>query len=179
MSELSSNIKTTFQNLLTIYRETSNLLQDAGSMLEKGGYRCWHSNPNTIGTERSYHINAPEWWITPYACRYFATEENPSEIRAVGVFFADTDVAPIDPVILAGCFRMKKNDQGEILDYDYWYLKEAWFHLVSSQKTRENLDVPKQWNFTRGKVRAVPLEDVHDQETLEQEVIEPLIAMSC
>ena len=179
MSELSKNVKTTFHNMITIYRETANLLQDADGMLEKLGYRCWHSNPNTIGTERSYQLNAPEWWITPYACRYFATAENPSEIKAIGVFFVDTEVTPIEPVILAGCFRMKKNDQGEILDYDYWYLKESWFHLVPEQELRCDLEVPGHWNFSAGKVRAVPLADVHDQQTLQQNVVEPLIAMSC
>lgn len=178
MSDLSKNIETTFQNLITIYRETANLLQDAGGMLEKLGYHCWHSNPNTIATERSYQINAPEGWITPYACRYFATSENPSEIKAVGVFFVNTEITPIEPVILLGCFRMKENDQGEILDYDYWYLKEAWFHLVDEQKLECDLDFSAHWNFSAGKVRGVPLAKIYDQQTLQQNVIEPLITMS-
>ncbi len=179
MSELSDNIKVTFQNLITIYNETSSLLQDADSMLEKVGYHCTHSNRNTIGTERSYHISYPEWWITPYACRFYATQENPDEYKAIGVFFADTDCIPIQPIVLIGCFKMKKNEQDDILPFYYWHFKEAWFHLVSTQRIEEDLDVPEKWTFSGGKVRAVLLENVDNQEKLEKRVIEPLIAMSC
>lgn len=179
MSELSDNIKTTFQNLITIYRETSNLLQDAGSMLERLGYHCIHSNTNTIGTERSYQINLPQWWMTPYACRFYATGESPAEYKAIGVFFVDTECTPIQPVVVTGCFKMKKNEEGETLPLYPWHFKEAWFHLVSTESTQEDLDVPEHWTFNGGKIRAVLLENVNDQETLEQNVVEPLIAMSC
>ncbi|GAH69105.1 unnamed protein product, partial [marine sediment metagenome] len=47
MSDLSDSIKTTFKNLITIYQETANLLEDASSILEKSGYRCVHGN--TVG----------------------------------------------------------------------------------------------------------------------------------
>jgi len=61
MSELSNNIQTTYKNVITIYQETANLLQDASSILEKDGYRCLHGN--SLGTEHSRDINNPQWWI--------------------------------------------------------------------------------------------------------------------
>ena len=48
MSKLSDNIQITYKNVITIYQETANLLQDTSSILEKSGYRCLHGN--SIGT---------------------------------------------------------------------------------------------------------------------------------
>lgn len=177
MSKQSDNIKTTFGNLVKIYQTTANLLQDAESMLERYGYHCLHGN--TLGTEQSKNINNPSWWITPFGSRYFATQENPAEIKALGVFFVDKKHNPIEPLVLAGCFKMKKTEQDEVLQYGYWYLKEAWFSLVPDRKMREDLDFEGKWNFIAGKIRVVPLDDVNDQETLEKNVIAPLLAMSC
>ena len=177
MSDQTDSIKTTFKNLITIYQETANLLLDAGSILEKAGYPCLHTN--TLGTEQSKNINNPSWWITPYASRYFETQENPAEIKAIGVFFVDKAYTPIEPLVLAGCFKMKKNEKDEVLPLGYWYLKEAWFSLISDRKLREDLELEGNWNFSSAKIRAVPLDDIRDQETLEKTIIAPLIAMSC
>lgn len=176
MSKQSESIKTTFGNLIKIYKETANLLQDAESMLERSGYHCLHGN--TLGTEQSKNINNPSWWITPFGSRYFTTQENPAEIMAFGVFFVDKNHIPIKPLVLAGCFKMKKNDHDEVLQYGYWYLKEAWFSLVPERKMGEVLDFEGKWNFIDGKIRAIPLDDVNNQETLEKNIISPLLAMS-
>ena len=122
MSKLSDNIQITYKNVITIYQETANLLQDASSILEKSGYRCLHGN--SIGTELSRDINNPQWWIIPYASRYFVTQENPDEIKVIGVFFVDRDYVPIEPIILIGCLKMQKEENEEALPYNYWYLKD-------------------------------------------------------
>jgi len=177
MSDLSDSIKTTFKNLITIYQETANLLEDASSILEKSGYRCVHGN--TVGTEQSKNINTPSWWITPYASRYFATQENPAEIKALGVFFVDKNYTPIEPLVLIGCFRMKKNEKDEFSQVYYSALKEAWFSLVPKRKMRTDLNFKGKSNFDSGKIRAVPLDDINDQKTLEKNVIVPLLDISC
>lgn len=178
MSEQSENIKTTFKNIITIYQESANLLLDASSMLEKSGYRCLHGN--TVGTEQSKDINNPIWWITPYASRYFTTQENQDEIKAIGVFFVNNDYTPIEPIVLIGCFKMKKNENGEVLPYSYWYLKEAWFSLVHEErKLGVDLNFEGKWNFSSGRIKAIPLDDVNDQDTLKKNVIDSFIDISC
>jgi len=177
MNKLSDNIQTTFKNVITICQETANLLQDAGSILEKSGYRCL--NGNSIGTEFSRDINSPQWWIIPYASRCFQTQENPDENKVIGVFFADINRNPIEPVILIGCFRMQKRENEETLPYEYWYLKEFWFNKIKERKLKVDLDFEGKWNVISGKIRAVPLIEVNNQETLKEYVIDPFIAMSC
>ena len=177
MSKLSDNMQTTFSNLITIYQETANLLQDASSIVEKSGYRCLHGN--TIGTEQSKNINNPKWWITPYVSRYFATQEKPDEIKVLGIFFVDRDYNPIQPIILIGCFKMQKRENEEALSYNYWYLKEMWFSVVKEKKLKVDLDFEGKWNIISGKIRAVPLIEVNNQETLKEYVIDPFIDISC
>lgn len=176
MSKLSDNIQTTYKNVITIYQETANLLQDASSILEKSGYRCLHGN--SIGTELSRDINNPQWWIIPYASRYFVTQENPDEIRVIGVFFVDRDYVPIEPIILIGCLKMQKEENEEALPYNYWYLKDLWFTMIKERKLKVDLDFEGKWNVISGKIRAVPLIEVNNQETLKESVIDPFIAMS-
>jgi len=170
-------MQTTFSNLITIYQETANLLQDASSIVEKSGYRCLHGN--TIGTEQSKNINNPKWWITPYVSRYFATQEKPDEIKVLGIFFVDRDYNPIQPIILIGCFKMQKRENEEALSYNYWYLKEMWFSVVKEKKLKVDLDFEGKWNIISGKIRAVPLIEVNNQETLKEYVIDPFIDISC
>jgi len=177
VSKLSDNMQTTFSNLITIYQETANLLQDASSIVEKSGYRCLHGN--TIGTEQSKNINNPKWWITPYVSRYFATQEKPDEIKVLGIFFVDRDYNPIQPIILIGCFKMQKRENEEALSYNYWYLKEMWFSVVKEKKLKVDLDFEGKWNIISGKIRAVPLIEVNNQETLKEYVIDPFIDISC
>ena len=177
MSKLSNNIQTTFKNVITIYQETANLLQDVSSILEKAGYRCLHGN--SIGTELSRDINNPQWWIISYASRYFHAQENPDEIKAVGVFFTDKNYTPIEPIILIGCLKMQKRENEEASSYNYWYLKEFWFTKIKERKLKVDLDFEGKWNVISGKIRAVPLIEVNNQETLKEHVIDPFIAMSC
>jgi hypothetical protein len=176
MSELSDDIQTTFKNIITIYQETANLLQDTSSILEKSGYRCLHGN--SIGTELSRDINNPQWWIIPYASRYFVTQENPDEIKVIGVFFVDRDYVPIEPIILIGCLKMQKEENEEALPYNYWYLRDLWFTMIKERKLKVDLDFEGKWNVISGKIRAVPLIEVNNQETLKESVIDPFIAMS-
>jgi hypothetical protein len=49
MSDILEQIKTTFLNIITIYEETSSLLLDASSYIEKQGFQVLHGN--TLGTE--------------------------------------------------------------------------------------------------------------------------------
>jgi hypothetical protein len=176
MSKLSDNIQITYKNVITIYQETANLLQDASSILEKSGYRCLHGN--SIGTELSRDINNPQWWIIPYASRYFVTQENPDEIKVIGVFFVDRDYVPIEPIILIGCLKMQKEENEEALPYNYWYLRDLWFTMIKERKLKVDLDFEGKWNVISGKIRAVPLIEVNNQETLKESVIDPFIAMS-
>lgn len=177
MGEVVDGIITTFKNIITIYEETASLLEDAGAMLEASGYRCLHQT--TVGTEQSKQMAYPGWWITPFAARYFVVDENPTEVKAVGVFFVDKGYTPIEPIIAAACFRMKTNEAGDVLPYWHSYLKEAWFTALPERKLGEVLEFLGKWNFEGGKIRAVPLEDVKDQETLKKSVVDPLIDMSC
>jgi hypothetical protein len=175
MSELSDNIKTTFMNIIAIYQETSNLLQDASSLIEKSGYQCLHGN--TIGTEQSKDINRPQWWVTPYVSRYFSTQENPEEMKSIGIFYVNKSYEPIDPIIAIGCFKMKKDENDMVLTYNYWYLKEALALIGKELKPNVDFEFDNKWNVLSGKVRTFSLDDVKDQETLKNNVINPFIDM--
>ncbi len=174
MTEESGKIKTTFSNLLKIYNETGSLLQDAEAIMEKAGYRCLHGN--YTGTEQSKNINNPTWWITPYASRYYSSDDNPFVVKAIGVFFVDIQYNPIDPIIIYGSFNMKKNENDERLYIEYLYLKHGWFPRDVSDLESE-YDLNENYNYHSGKIGAIPLEKVTNQETLEELIIKRLLAL--
>jgi hypothetical protein len=176
MSDISEQIKTTFQNIITIYEETSSLLLDASSNIEKQGFQVLHGN--TLGTEQSKDINSPKWWITPYGARYFAIKEYPEIIKGLAVVFVDIDQSPIEPIIIIGSFKMKKDEEDEVLPFYYYYLRRAWFDLGQNRKLNVDLEIEGKWNYHEGSIRSVLLEKVKDQKSLQAEIIEPFLRLS-
>ena len=176
MTEQSERIKTTFENMKRIYTATSTMLMDVEGYMEKAGYNCLHGN--YIGTEQSKHINAPSSWYPPYLSRFMSNLEEPATIKAFGVYFHDEDKNIIDPVVLIGFFNMKTNDNGEPLLYNYWFLKHAWFSLISDKKYGEIIEFGEKGNFSSGKLIAYSLDDIQDQESLKEKIVEPLIALN-
>ena len=168
---LFRSIKITFQNILTIYEETSSLILDASSYIEKQGFQTLHGN--TLGTEQSKDINSPKWWITPYGARYFVSKEHPEIIKGLAVVFVDIDYNPIDPLIIIGRFKMKKNEKDGVLPYDYWYLRNAWFHLGQNRKLDIDLEIKEKYNYDEANIRAILLEKVKDQKSLQTKIIDP------
>ena len=50
--------------------------------------------------------------------------------------------------------------------------------MIKERKLKVDLDFEGKWNVISGKIRAVPLIEVNNQETLKESVIDPFIAMS-
>jgi hypothetical protein len=173
---VSESIQISFQNLITIYQETASLLQDAESLLELAGYSCPHGT--TLGTIQSKGINNPTGWIVPFASRYFTRKDKPLELKAIGIFFVNPAFEPIEPLILSACFRMK-SDFNPQKDYEYWYLKNAWFYRTEEEKINTLLPFEGEKTHLGGEILAVRLADVTDQSTLEELVVAPLLSMSC
>lgn len=177
MSEVSTQIRLTFQNVIKVYQEISSMLQDADLMMDKGGVPCLHSK--VVGAEQSKSMTMPQAWMPPFAARYYGNEQDVCLLRVIVVLLLNKNYDPIEPLVVFGCLRLREAEEGKRPDYWYGYIKEAWFSWLTEQKTGEYLSVnnPK-WNVVGGKVYALPLEEVKDQDTLREKVVEPLLMMS-
>ncbi len=177
MTEIADRIKITFDNVIKVYEESASLLQDADSLMANAGYRCIHGN--TVGTEQSKDINSPEWWLAPYVSRYYRSEDNPLDLKGLGIVFVDLNFKGVDPVVVLGCFRMKQDAEGEPVGYRYWYLRSAWLFMVPTREMGKVMAISEKWGFDKGVVQAVPLDGIHDLASLQSRAIDPLLAMSC
>jgi len=173
---VSANIETTFSNCLSIYGETAILLKDARMLMEESGYRCLQTT-HAIATHQSKDIKSPERWLTPFAALYFESEDDATQIKGLGVHFVDADFRPTRPLIITGCFKMQTDEDDKTLPYFYWCLSDAWFN-GSSREVGKELKIEGRRNYTRAKIRSVPLEEVTDVDHLREKVVEPLAQMS-
>ncbi len=175
MSELTNDIRITFENIMKVYQASSSLLLDTDSLMEEKGYTCVHGN--YLGTEQSKNINLPNNWIPPFCSRHYVNIQDPEKIKTIGIFYVDKAKIPIDPLIITAIFQMDKDKDAKVLPYYYGYLKEAWFSLAEEKKLDSVIDISGGWNFIKGKVRAVSLDVVDDQASLKTKVIQPLLNM--
>ncbi len=177
MTEIADRIKITFENVIKIYEESASLLQDADGPMSKAGYR--RINTNTVGTEHSKDINSPAWWMAQYVSRYYRPDENPLDLKGLGIVFVDLDNKAVDPVVVLGCFRMKQDAEGKPVGYGYWYLRSGWFSMVPAREMRKVMPIPGKWGFDKGVIQAVPLDGIRDLTSLQSQAIDPLLAMYC
>lgn len=177
MSEIADRIRITFENVIKIYEESASLLLDADGPMSKAGYRCIHTN--TVGTEHSKDINSPTWWVAQYVSRYYRSDDNPLDLKGLGIVFVNLDNKAVDPVVVLGCFRMKQDSEGNPVGHGYWYLRSGWFSMAPTREKGKVVPIPGKWGFERGVLQAVPLDGIRDLASLQSQAIDPLVGMSC
>ena len=175
MNEQTNQFIITFENIITIYKETASILNDAEALLEEKNFSCSHGN--TGGTEQSKRMDLPQRWVTPYIARYFINDNNPFKKYSMGIFFLDKSFSPIEPLIICAIFNIKKNENEDPIEkYDYWYLKEAWYTIAKGDKCEKVYDFGDCWNAESGKIFARKLLDVKGQTEI-QETVERLLSL--
>jgi hypothetical protein len=152
------------------------MLQDADALIQKAGNKYLHGN--SIGMESSEHIGYPRWWIYPYISRYYISDENPSEIKAIGMIFIDPDQSPTHPIILIGCFQ-SLGDPAVDNKYSYRYLSDSWFKLIAERELGVEYQVEGLNNAKCGVVKGFDINEIPDLETLNEKIVKPLLAMNC
>lgn len=172
---LAQQIKLTFENLIKIYSESSQLLQDASALLEEKGYNCLHGN--TLGTEQSKNINFPARWLTPYGARYFKSDEESKNLLGIGIIYIGRNNTPILPLLLIGVFIMKP---GKEMNYAYWFLRHTWYHLQDKYELGEQYKIDtglEDYDFKSAIIMGKDLTDVKNPNDIEKEIIQPLMSM--
>ena len=170
-------IKSTFENVKTIYMETSKLLLDVESMMDDGGWCV--QNGNAIGTVQSKSINNPWLWFTPYVSRYFISKEGGNIMKAVGVLFMDRNHNPIEPLVVMISLDMKTGKEDMMRSLGLHCVSRMWFQFMEEKTLGVDLVFEGQPDsvFNRGVIRAFPLTELKDQESLRALVVEPLLGM--
>lgn len=172
MKNFSADIKTSFDNIHTLYIQLADMLQDADSLMETKGYVCLDGN--RIGTPISRNIKTPDYWLYPYISRSYFNEEIPSRIKALGVLFVDNNLKPIEPIFVFGIFEVSEKEEN-MPDYHWDTLHTGWFNIDNDSTFRKISKISnKSFN---GIIQGLPLEAVENTKSLEKLIIEPLLAM--
>lgn len=173
MSEISDNIKTTFENILKIYNETASLILDADELMDRSGYTplrgAW------METEYSRSLEYPNFWLAQAAGRYYKYEKDPKIAKAIGVLFLDGNLDVTDPIIVSTSLKCRFDEEDGISPYIN--LRKTWFLQLGERSLGENHEFGEINLIERGKIRGILLENVTNHETLEKLVVEPLLAM--
>lgn len=175
MSEISLNIRSTFANMIKIYEETARLLLDADDLMNRNGHRSLKGSG--IESPYSKSLSYPRWWLTFSAVRYYVSEDDPRDARALGVFFFNSRLEPIEPIAVCGLLRGKDDDAEPEIN-PAWVLWDAWTKNVSDQTLGEDHEFEDVKGVAKGRLRAIPLEELKDVEALEEKLIQPLLELS-
>ena len=174
MGELSENIKATFSNLLQIYEETADMFLDADDLMIRNGHRVLKGSALESGTSKS--LDSPRWWATFSGVRYYVPDDDPLIAKSIGVFFMDSRLEPMDPIIVYSCMHaVDDEDEDEISPY--WVIWDAWFKNLSDRSLDVDHTFPSLRKVAGGKIRALLLEEINDRQQLEDLVISQLLGM--
>lgn len=172
MSNPSESIKTTFSNLVEIYKSTAILLLDTESLLLGKDYTSANAS---LATEQSKNMNKPSEWITYFACKYFYKKES-NIILGTGAFFLDANKQPINPIFILGKFTLTNPNK-----YKPWYLKDAWFTQENdynlNKRYQLNCNDRKWGNVTEAKLMALDLTTIKEYNDIDNKIVEPLLSL--
>ena len=174
MGEISENVKATFANLIQIYEQTANLFLDVDDLMIRNGHRVLKGS--AIESAYSRSLNSPRWWVTFSGVRYYVSDADPMVARAVGVFFLDSRLDPINPIFVISAMRGNADEEGDEVNPS-WVLWDAWNTGVSDHSLEEEHSFGTVKKIDRGKIVAIPLEKVADRASLEMLVVNPLLEM--
>jgi hypothetical protein len=175
MSNLAETIKISYENILKVYKEVANMLQDADNLMEMEGYSI--IGGNSINASISRSILYPTYWLYPYVSRFYMIEEVPLELKALSVNFIDHNRKPVSPIVLVGLFQYLAKDDGTA-NYHWETLQEAWFINIEDQVMEKNHNTAGGLeDVVKGIIRATNIELIQNPKDLEDYVINPLLSM--
>ena len=171
----ATNVKTSFDNIVKVYEESSLLLKDLIAEIEKKGFR--KKRGNEIGSYISKHIDAPKNWFARYATLFFEAIGSKYSLSATIIYFDDLE--PFKPCLIMGVI---KNIDGNTKNYNWW-MDNVFFNRENKfsyyGKDNKNIESPhldwqkegNEWVFERrhdeatsypedGKLFAVPLLEI-------------------
>jgi hypothetical protein len=175
MKDLSIQMKTSFGNIDEIYNQVGRIILDAEALLEQKSYFCDHGN--TAGTEQSKNINTPSKWITPYVSRYYKNERDIKTLLSIGCFFLDINYQVIEPFVAICKFSLKTDEDGEVLSYNYWYIKEAWFNMIENDSLYQKHKLSEGYNYKSGQIYGLKLEDIKNISDVETKIVGKLLEL--
>lgn len=184
---LSENVKTSFDNVVKIYEESSLLLKDLDAELEKLGFG--KIKGNEISTSTSKHIDRPRDWLPRYATLFFEAKAEPNSKRLLSATVMYFDLELFKPCLIMG---VVENFDGP--KYNNWWMDRVFFHRTvegnSSMfsyygKGNKSIKSPHldwqsegdEWGFKRlhdgatsypkaGKLFAVPLLEIKSEDVV-------------
>lgn len=176
----ATNVKTSFDNIVKVYEESSFLLKDLVTEIEEKnsekGFR--QKKGNEIGSYISKHLGNPKYWFARYATLFFEAIGSKYSLSATIIYFHDLE--SFKPCLIMG---VVKNIDGNTKNYNWW-MDDVFFNRNSKfsyyGKDNKNIESPhldwqrggNEWCFERrhhkatsypedGKLFAVPLLEIN------------------
>ena len=121
---LSENVKISFDNIANVYEESSLLLKDLDTELEKKEFKKIQGNE--IGTYMlSKHIDKPRYWLARHAVLSFKIKAEPDSKRLLFATVNYFDLVPkaVKPYLIMGVCETFDGGSG-----DYWWMYYAFFN---------------------------------------------------
>ena len=121
---LSENVKTSFDNIVKIYEESSILLGDLVAELEKKGLK--KIKGNEMSSYMSKLIDSPKYWFVRYAVLFFKAKDQQDNYRllSITVCYVDHVFKAIEPYLIVGVGETPNFDVSK----DYWWLYSAFYN---------------------------------------------------
>lgn len=170
-----------FGEVERVYVESGKLLCEADGLLDRAGYTL-RDGENSVEWQLSGKPTRPAWWFPGWVGRLYvprSAAETPQLLYVTVYLYqrAGDDIHTVDEAVIAGgVWRFKDG----ALRTDPWLAKGwAWrrkeepYGVVAARA----LTNPK-YALARGRCVGVPLSKVTDPETLDAEVVAPLVAIA-
>ena len=180
---LSENVKTSFDNIVKVYEESSLLLKDLDAELEKIGFG--KIKGNEISTYISKHVDKPRDWLFRYATLFFEATAEPNSERLLSATVMYFDLEPFNPCLIMG---VVENFDDNKKNY-YWWMDHVFFNRTVGMfsyygKGNKSIKSPHldwqsegdEWGFERlrddtsypkaGKLFAVPLLEIKREDVV-------------
>jgi hypothetical protein len=123
--EIDSPIKNAFNYILSVYKETSFLLQDLEKELVNRKFQC--INGSATGTSLSYALEKPEYWMSTFLTRFWMPKNDnspwrgPKTLYLTGSILFAINGKAIEPLFTYGIFQAMDSPEAAYC-YD-WHLK--------------------------------------------------------
>lgn len=174
-----------FDQINQLYVSLSQLFKDCDRLMDRQEFICANKNPNTVVTELSWLVSAPESWLPGWFARFYRPKGDRRMTLYIAIFLSDrgkTEDYPgegkrlEEPLIVAGVIRYFPGREGK---WDYRNCK-SWFWSggeVNGQPVKKTFSEENRDGQSSNTSFAVRLENVKDLKSFENCIIEPLMRL--
>lgn len=155
-------------------RRDADLFLDADDIMMRNGHRILKGSALESGTSKS--LDSPRSWTTFAGVRYYIPDNDPFVAKSIGVFFMNSRLEPIDPIIVYACMHATEDEEESEINPS-WVSWDAWFKTLFDQTLEVDHTFPSLRNVLGGKIRCLLLEKIGNREQLGEMVINPLLEM--